>query len=183
MTNMNSLVKRIRNIFPLFYEPEQAVNPKMAAVLVMLFQRDDAIHVLLIKRSEKLRNHPGEISFPGGVYEEKDCNLLTTAIRETQEEVSMSIAESNVFSRLPDVETLTGFTVSPFVALLAELPSYQRSAAEVNAILEAPLEPLLATQQRDNRHEASMDMVIYQHGPHMIWGATARILKQIKMIC
>ena len=183
MTKMNSLVERIGNTYPIFHEPDLVVNPKKAAVLVMLFQRDNAIHVLLIKRSEKLRNHPGEISFPGGVYEEADGNLLNTALRETQEEVSMTIAESNVFSRLPNVETLTGFTVSPFVALLAELPSYKRSPDEVNAVLEAPLEPLLATQQRDNRHEASMDMVIYQHGPHMVWGATARILKRIKMIC
>ncbi|MGV7222419.1 MAG: NUDIX hydrolase [Nitrospinales bacterium] len=183
MKKINSLVERIGNTYPLFHEPELVASPRMAAVLVMLFPVDDAIHIFLIKRSEKLRYHPGEISFPGGVYEKEDGTLLATSLRETQEEVNMAIVESDVFSRLPNVETLTGFTVTPFVAMLDTLPPYDRSPDEVHAVLEAPLEPLLSTQQRDTRHEASMDMVIFQHGPHMIWGATARILKQIKMIC
>ena len=183
MKKINSLVDRIGNTYPLFHEPELVASSRMAAVLVMLFPVDDAIHIFLIKRSENLRNHPGEISFPGGVYEEADDTLMSTALRETKEEVNMAIEESAVFSRLPDVETLTGFTVSPFVAILKELPAYIRNTEEVHAVLEAPLEPLFTTQQKDTRHEASMDMVIFQHGPHMIWGATARILKQIKMIC
>jgi 8-oxo-dGTP pyrophosphatase MutT (NUDIX family) len=183
MNEMNSLVKRIGNAFPLVHERALAATPKMAAVLVMLFPSTDGIHIFLIKRSEQLRNHPGEISFPGGVYEEADGSLLKTALRETQEEVSMTIEESSVFSRLPDVETLTGFTVSPFVAIIENLPPYKRNLDEVHSVLKAPLKPLLSTQQKDTRHEAAMDMVIFQHGQHLIWGATARILKQIKMIC
>jgi len=183
MKKLNSLVERIGNTYPLSHDQELMPNPKMAGVLVMLFPIDDTINIFLIKRSEKLRNHPGEISFPGGVYEEADGNLLNTALRETQEEVSMTVTESAVFSRLPDVKTLTGYTVSPFVAILEESPSYSKNSDEVNEVLKAPLEPLLSTQQRDIRHEASMDMVIFQHGLHMIWGATARILKQIKMFC
>jgi 8-oxo-dGTP pyrophosphatase MutT (NUDIX family) len=183
MKKIHSLIEQIRNTYPLFHEPELVATPSMAAVLVILFPINDTLNVFLIKRSEKLKNHPGEISFPGGVYEDSDGKLMNTALRETQEEVSIIIAESSIFSRLPDVETLTGFTVTPFVAILDVLPPYERSPDEVHSVLEAPLEPLLSTQQRDTRHEASMDMVIFQHGPHMIWGATARILKQIKMIC
>jgi 8-oxo-dGTP pyrophosphatase MutT (NUDIX family) len=183
MMKMNSLVERMGNSYPLFHEPELVTLRQMAAVFVMLFPGDDGIHIFLLKRSEELRNHPGEISFPGGVYEEADGTLMNTALRETKEEVNIAIEESAVFSRLPDVNTLTGFTVSPFVAILNELPSYKRNTDEVHSVLEAPLEPLLSTQQIDARHEASMDMVIFQHGPHIIWGATARILKQIKLIC
>ena len=183
MMNMSSLVARLRKSYPLFHEVEIESHPKMAAVLILLFCINGAVHILLIKRSAGLRNHPGEISFPGGVYDKDDGNLLTTALRETQEELSMNINESSVFSRLPNVQTLTGFTVSPFVAILDTSPIYKRSPDEVAAVLEAPLEPLLATQQRDDRHEASMDMVIFQQGPHTIWGATARMLRLIKMIC
>ena len=117
------------------------------------------------------------------MYEEADGDLLTTALRETQEELDLKIPESSILSRLPDVETLTGFVVSPFVAILENLPVCKLNLDEVEDILEAPLEPLLATQQKDVRHKSSMDMVIFQHGPHRVWGATASILRRISMFC
>ncbi len=181
--NLHFLATRLKSEYPVNHDSGAESHPSLAAVLVMLFPQNDRTHVLLIKRAEGLRNHPGEISFPGGKYDEVDGNLLTTALRETHEELDLAIDESSVLSRLPDVETLTGFVVSPFVAILKNMPPCKRNPAEVEVVLEAPLKPLLATQERDTRHAVEMDMVIFQHGKHRVWGATARILRMISMIC
>ena len=181
--DLNLLATRLKTDYPVVHDTEIKADPSLAAVLVPLFCKEGVVHVLLIKRAGELRNHPGEISFPGGKYDEADGNFLTTALRETREELDLEIDISSVVSRLPDVDTLTGFVVSPFVAILENLPPCKRNPDEVDQILEAPLEPLLATQERDTQHKASMDMVIFQHGPHRIWGATAKILRRISTIC
>ena len=181
--DLNLLATRLKTDYPVVHDTGIKAGPRLAAVMVTLFCKGGVAHVLLIKRAEGLRDHPGEISFPGGKYDAADGNLLTTALRETREELDLQIDMPSVLSRLPDVETLTGFVVSPYVAILKNLPACKSNPAEVDAVLQAPLEALLATQQRDTRHKASMDMVIFQHGPHKVWGATAKILRRISAIC
>lgn len=181
--DLNSLAARLKKDYPVSSDSGEKIPPRMAAVLVPLFRKNGEAHVLLIKRAAGLKNHPGEISFPGGIYEAADGNLLTTALRETQEELDLKVEESSVISNLPRVQTLTGFVISPFAAILENAPSCKINPDEVEEVLEAPLEPLLATQQRDTRHNLLLDMVVFQYGPHRVWGATARILRRISMIC
>lgn len=175
---MSLVLAKLKQEFPVYREPVE-VHPQRAAVLVVLYMRNNKFNVLLIKRARTLKIHAGEISFPGGVFEEKDGDLLTTALRETSEEIGLKVPESGIIARLPMVTTLTEFKVTPFVAMVDNVPELKQNEEEVEEILEAPLAPLLATQHPDSGYNASLEMQVFWHKKHRIWGATANILKQI----
>ena len=180
--NLNALADQLKTEFPL---PESLLvpeNEKSSAVLVMLYPRHRQPHVLLIQRSEDLRRHGGEISFPGGFYEETDSSLLTTALRETREELDLDIPASQVLALLPQVQTLTGFTISPFITILDQLPPYLQNPDEVQKVLEIPLLPLLSTHHREMGYPPKKQMVAYWYLEHRVWGATAKVLHQIRRL-
>lgn len=181
--NLKLLALQLKADYPIFREPVLESHPQLAATMVIFFLKNGKDCVLLLRRAAGLSNHAGEISFPGGIYEEKDGDLLTTAIRETQEEVGLQIEERSVIARLPTVKTLTEFVISPFVTILETLPALKINAGEVEEVLEVSLVSLLATQQRDIGYSPSMEMYEYCHGSNRIWGATARILHRIAAIC
>lgn len=180
--NLSLLTSRLQSDYPVLLEPEIEPHPQTAAVLVLLYTKNARPHVLLIKRAASLPAHAGEIAFPGGVFQPDDESLLTTALRETEEEVGLELAPECILGRLPTVLTLTEFQVSPFVARLDSLPKLKANPEEVDAIIEAPLVPLLSTQQPDIGYRREMDMWVYLHGAHRIWGATARILHQLSVL-
>lgn len=180
--NLDLMTSRLRGDYPVVLEPVVHPHPQTSAVLVLLFQKHQRPHVLLIRRSANLRSHPGEISFPGGVYQAEDENLLHTALRETQEEVGLELEPDQIVSRLPTVTTLTEFVVSPFAARLDELPPLVPNAREVAEILQVPVAPLLTTLAPDVGYRRDMDMWVLHHGPHRIWGATARILRYLELL-
>ena len=179
--NLSSLTNTLLEQYPVIPQP-MADHPQNAAVLVILYPVGIQVNVLLIKRASHLRIHAGEISFPGGGYETEDHSLLATSLRETREEVEIEIEESQVIACLPQVMTLTGFQVTPFLALLDGLPSYQKNTEEVAEVLEVPLVPLLATHHRDVGYPPAMNMVAYWHRHNRVWGATAQILHHIGQV-
>jgi len=119
------------------------------------------------------------VSFPGGVFEEQDDDLLTTALRETEEELAIQVEPENVLGRLPVVNTRLGFEITPFVSVLPAAPEYEPAEHEVGEVLEIPFTSLLSTQQRDVGSKPSEEGVMYWFQHHRIWGASAKILKQI----
>jgi 8-oxo-dGTP pyrophosphatase MutT (NUDIX family) len=155
----------------------------LAGVLVALYPKRDKSHVLLIKRSDRLKSHAGEIAFPGGMYQAEDGNLLQTALRETGEELRLDVPECLVVGQLSPVTTLTGFRITPFVAILPSVVHYQNDPDEVESVLEVPLAPLLATQQREAGRKLADEMYEFFFQQHRVWGATARILHQIAGLC
>lgn len=169
----------LKNNFPVVREPV-ALHAQRAAVLVILFSKNSKTHVLMTKRSLNLKVHAGEISFPGGVMEADDEYLMNTALRETMEEVGLDIDPSQVIGCLPKVQTLTGFEITPYVAILQSLPDLTISEDEVHEVLEMPLTALLSTQQRDVGFKPAEKMVVYWFHCHRIWGASAKILRQIE---
>lgn len=172
-------MSRLVSEHPVEIENSVTPHPQLAAVLVTLFHKSGKPHVLLIRRSGNLRSHAGEISFPGGVYENADESLLNTALRETHEEVGLELQEENVVGRLPTVFTLTEFNVSPFLTFQVSLPRLKPNPGEVDEIIEAPLAPLFSTMQRDVGFRPEQDMWECWFREHRIWGATARILRHI----
>ncbi len=180
--DLNLLANKLKAEYPLPESPPLLDNKKSSAVLVILYTRHRQPHVLLIQRSDKLRLHSGEISFPGGFHEEQDGTLLTTALRETQEELDLNLASSQVLGLLSQVQTLTGFTISPFTTILDRLPRYQKNPSEVQKVLEIPLLPLLSTHHREMGYSPQKQMVAYWHMEHRVWGATAKILHQIRSL-
>ena len=157
-------------------------DEKSSAVLAVLYPHLRQPHVLLIHRSDHLRQHPGQISFPGGMYEAGDTGLLATALRETREELDLDIPESRVLGLLPTVQTLTGFTIFPFITILNERPATRKNPNEVQAVLEMPLLPLLSTHHREMGYPPQKQMVAYWHLEHRVWGATAKVLHRIRSL-
>ncbi len=152
---------------------------KLASVLVVIYGKEPKI--LMTKKSEILQIHAGEISFPGGKWEKHDANLLDTALRETKEEINLEISPQLVVGQLKPVRTLnSGFTITPFVAVVDNLPKLKDNF-EVESILHIPLESFLKTLEDDTdpNHHSIQEMYIFKFDEYIVWGASARILKQI----
>tara|TARA_B100001123_G_C15273849_1_gene1011362 strand:- start:945 stop:1496 length:552 start_codon:yes stop_codon:yes gene_type:complete len=178
--NLFLIKTKLKNEFPIIpqtFEP----HPQKAAVLVILYPKHNATHVLMTKRALHLNSHPGEIGFPGGVYEEdEDENLLATALRETNEEIGVQVESSKVIAQLPLVNTRFGFEITPFVCIFSETPVFKPEKDEVEEILEIPYNSLLATQERDLGFNPEQNMATYWFKHHRIWGASAKILQNIQ---
>jgi 8-oxo-dGTP pyrophosphatase MutT (NUDIX family) len=155
---------------------------KTAAVLIIIHCKYRIPHLLLTKRSSNLKSHTGEISFPGGHYcPAQDSNLLDTALRETKEEVGISIRAQDILGKLEPVCTLTSnYTIVPYITLQKNIPPPKIFATEVECIIDLPLEETLKTFQPDIEHyHYSQEVYKFTFKQVVIWGATARILKQL----
>jgi 8-oxo-dGTP pyrophosphatase MutT (NUDIX family) len=153
-----------------------------AAVLVPLFQKDGNCHLLFTKRSEEVKYHKGEISFPGGVVDEEDRELINTALREAHEEIGLKESDIQIIGVLDDIVTITEFIVTPIVGLFPYPYPFKVSEVEIAELIEVPLASLLEKDcfsEREIFRGGQKEFVYaYQYGNHIIWGATARILKQ-----
>jgi len=153
-----------------------------AAVLVPLFKKEEECHLLFTKRSDEVKYHKGEISFPGGMVDENDKELIGTALREAHEEIGLKESDIQVIGLLDDIVTITEFIVTPIVGVFSYPYPFKVSEVEIAELIEVPLSFLLSkdclserTIFRGGRNEV---VYAYQYGEHIIWGATARILKQ-----
>lgn len=165
---------------------EKLINAAMlrslrpASVLVPVLRRPAGLQVLLTRRSENLRSHKGQISFPGGHREETDHSAAAAALREAEEEVGIPPAEVEVIGYLDDYPTLTGFLVTPVIGLVSNLPSIRPCAREVAEVFEMPLEIAIRRSSFERKFltQGGMNVPFFEliHGPHRIWGATAGML-------
>ncbi len=154
----------------------------VAAVLVPLFKIDGRRHVLLTKRSDAVEHHKGEISFPGGKMDPDDPDLLSCALRETSEEVGIAPTDVRIIGELDDFYTVaTRYIVAPFVGVIPYPYDFLPSRREIAGLLSVPLEvffePAYKTEDTWVFQGRSVPMVSYHWEGHVIWGATARILK------
>ena len=119
---------------------------------MLVYPKEGEPHLLLNKRSESVEDHKGEVSFPGGRMDEGDGSLLDTALREAHEEVGVRPGDVRVLRRLEDVETSTGYRVSPFLGTIHEGYPFVVSTVEVAELVEVPVAALarrLDDQGRD----------------------------------
>jgi 8-oxo-dGTP pyrophosphatase MutT (NUDIX family) len=178
-----SLLQQIRNFLAGYQPVRLAVDETTpAAVLLLLYEKEGEPHILLTRRTNYVEHHKGETSFPGGAFDAEDGDLLTTALRETEEEIGVRPQDVEVLGRLDDIVTITDFLVSPFVGALHS-PDYPfvANAHEVAELVEVPLRHLLDERNLEQSMGPLRDRVVpiltYSYGDHRIWGATARILK------
>jgi len=154
-------------------------HTKLAAVLIVIYGKEPTI--IMTERPKTMNHHAGEISFPGGTWTQRDNDLLTTAIRETKEEMNLDISRQQIIGQIRPVTTLnSGFTIMPFICILDEIPKLIPNS-EIETILHIPFVPLLNTieDDLDPLHKSIQEMYAFRYQHHLIWGASARMLKQM----
>ena len=175
------LLEKIKSVLSTSLDPFPKIdeNNRIASVLILIYGSEPK--VLMTKKSHILKIHAGEIAFPGGKHDTEDKDLIETALREAREEVNLSIRNEHVIGQLKPVTTLNSkFTIYPFVAVVNLLPRLKDNL-EVETILNIPLFPLLKTMSNDMDpiHQLIEEMYTFTYQNHLIWGASARMLKQI----
>ena len=158
-----------------------------SAVLVPIYHKQGQYYILLTKRTETVKDHKGQISFPGGAYEAEDRTLVNTALRECAEEIGLTADRIEVLGQLDDTLTHTSnYIISPFVALIRWPYQFNIDQREIEEIIEVPIMALLEKNcQREKTEildgEAITSYFYHYHGK-IIWGATAKILNQFLAI-
>ena len=153
---------------------------RLASVLVIIYGDDP--FVIMTEKPQDMKFHAGEISFPGGKLDDSDSDLLETALRETSEEIGLTITRDQVVGQLEPVVTLnSGFLILPFVSIVDKIPTLSANC-EVEKIFRIPLESFLktGTQDPDPTHNIIQEMYVFEYQNQIVWGASARILKQIQ---
>jgi 8-oxo-dGTP pyrophosphatase MutT (NUDIX family) len=154
--------------------------PLHAAVLIPVIRRGQDSSILLTRRASQLRNHAGQISFPGGRLEASDADPVAAALRETSEEIGVESRFVEPLGFLPDHLVLTGFRITPVVALLHPGYELRLDSAEVDEVFEVPLGVIMnRSRYLPNRRQLrGFEVLTYDlpFGDHQIWGATAGML-------
>lgn len=154
-----------------------------AAVLFPLVGRDSGYQVLLTQRTAHLRDHPGQVSFPGGRVEEEDASPWHTALRESREEIGLDASRVNLLGYLPEYRTATGFRITPVVAEVFPPLLLHPDPFEVAEIFEVPLDYLLDPanyQLRAMHYRGALRRYhAVPYGDYFIWGATAGMIHSL----
>ncbi len=157
--------------------PNGTLTP--AAVLIGI--RAQTQTVILTKRAARLKHHPGQIAFPGGKQDATDATLIDAALREAHEEIGLPADLVDVLGELPPHQTVTGYQVTPVLAMITGHYDIVAEAGEVSEVFEVPLAHVLDTAmyRTEGRRWQGRKRLYYAvpHGPYYIWGATARILR------
>lgn len=154
-----------------------------AGVLIPLIERaEDVLSVLLTQRAADLKQHAGQVSFPGGRMESGDADIAATALREAHEEVGIATEHVSVIGYLDPMPTITGYAVTPVVGLVDASTNISVDTTEVEYAFEVPLPFLLDKRNRQLKerdvHGKRIAMVEFNYDGQRIWGATAFIILQ-----
>lgn len=153
----------------------------LSSVLIIIHFTDCKPKIILTKRSSLLKHHRNEISFPGGTFKETDMSLLNTALRETKEEIGLNIHSNEIVGSFHTVRTLTSnFVIIPFVTFQDNLRKTKILIDEVSEVLDIPIFDLFNSLNNNFNYKNFSDSYAFRYNSEIIWGATARILKQIR---
>jgi 8-oxo-dGTP pyrophosphatase MutT (NUDIX family) len=157
---------------------------KPSAVLIPLYQKRGHDYIVFIRRTETVKSHKGQISFPGGARDVHDRTLLHTAIRESREEIGLHTKDIEVIGELDDeITTTSNYVVTPFVAMIPWPYRFKKNEDEVAEIMEVPIKVLLEKgclkSNTETLNGKPIDSYTYYYQGKVIWGATARILKKL----
>ncbi len=170
----NNITDRVKSI--------AKVNKRIpSAVLIVIHFTYGEPRVILCKRSSRVSNHAGQISFPGGIYKDEDNDLLGTALRECKEEIGLDVNREHVIGYMDTVNTFSSnFIILPFIAILDYIRTFKPNS-EVDEVIDAPLHELLTNMYEDKEHyNYATDAYKFVYKGYTVWGATARILKALR---
>ena len=163
--------------------------PKKSAVLLLFNPFSEELSIILTKRSSRLKVHRGQVSFPGGRVDANDKDSIATALRETDEEIGISLDNITVIGELSNLFIPpTHFDVMPIVGVLREKPKYKINPDEVETVVEVPLSKLLDVKNTKRKVFYTSSSGVDRTAPYYdvmgleIWGATAMILSEL-LVC
>lgn len=161
-------------------------TPQLAAVLILIYPKDNHSHFVCIKRNAYPGVHSAQISFPGGKCDTQDANLCATALRETYEEVGIPESKIKVLRPLSELYIPpSNFLVTPYLAMSETPITFSPNPAEVQRVLEIPIDMILnekhwISQKIKTSYAVSIDVPGWQIDGEFIWGATAMMLSEVK---
>ena len=158
-------------------------NYSRAAVLVPLVETDSSLQLLFTMRTNSVETHKGQISFPGGMVEKDDNDLIHTAVREAEEEIGLPSSAIEIVGMLDDMATPTGFIITPVVGTIRQLPPLAPNPDEVEEVFQVPLAFFLEKENgRSEQRELKgkmREIWFYEHEGKTIWGVTAFIIRSL----
>ena len=160
--------------------PAPAPGLVPAGVLVPVFVKAGELHLLFTQRTLTVRDHRGQVSFPGGVRDPGDPDLLATALRETEEEIGLDPGAVEVLGGLKPVATITGYAITAFVGLIPHPYEFRPNPREVERLLWLPLEGFIPPERWSSGtyhfQGRTTRVCCWRLNQEVVWGATARIL-------
>ena len=163
-------------------------NPRIAAVMMLFYPKNDETHLVLIVRNAYNGVHSSQIAFPGGKYEISDINFEETALRETEEEVGVSLEKMEIIKKFTPVYIPpSNFLVHPFLGIAKEELSFYPDIREVADIIELPLSVFLDDKiiiETTLSTSYAVDILVpaFNIQNHIVWGATAMILSELREV-
>jgi 8-oxo-dGTP pyrophosphatase MutT (NUDIX family) len=156
---------------------------RTASVLVPVICEADDVRLLFTRRTELVETHKGQVSFPGGMMDADDADVIRTALREAWEEVGIPDSAVRVLGMLDDLATPTGFVITPVVGILERPPQLSPNKDEVAEVFQVPLlvfaDPANGRTEMREFRGTSHEVWFYEQAGHTIWGATAMIVRSL----
>jgi len=181
---MRAMKQRLRQVLSLRQKQHVTATGRVpAAVLLPIYYKQRQYYILFTKRTETVKEHKGQICFPGGAYQEGDGMLVNTALRECAEEIGLIADEVEVLGELDDTVTVaSGYIISPFVGLIPWPHTLKVDPREAEETIEVPISALLdkgcLREETKIIDGEAVTSYFYHYQGRVIWGATARILNQ-----
>jgi 8-oxo-dGTP pyrophosphatase MutT (NUDIX family) len=154
-----------------------------SAVLIPIVKTENGLQLLFTKRSETVEHHKGQISFPGGAADESDISLTDTALRESFEEIGLTRSAISIVGVMDDIQTPSGFVVTPIVGFIERLPPLRINTEEVAQVIYIPLTVFFDDTLRHSfikeRDGIKVKVYSYDVWEEPVWGATAFFVKQL----
>lgn len=164
------------------------IKPRSAGVMMLFYPKSDQTHLVLIVRNSYEGVHSSQIAFPGGKYEKEDLNLEQTALRETYEEIGVKPENIEVIKAFTQLYIPpSNFMVHPFLGICYEEIIFYLDSKEVASIIELPFstflsESIVVSATMSTSYAKSIDVPVFKIDEHVVWGATAMMLSELKMV-
>lgn len=165
-----------------------AKKPRIAAVMMLLYPKNEKTHLVLIVRNAYNGVHSSQIAFPGGKYETTDSDFAATALRETNEEIGITPEKIEVIKQFtPMYIPPSNFLVHPFLGISSEELSFYPDAREVADIIELPLsvflnDEIIIETILSTSYAANISVPAFNIQNHLVWGATAMMLSELREV-
>lgn len=173
--------KIVPNLVDIDYYSLTPTDFKLSSILIIIHFTDSTPKIILTKRSSNLKYHRDEISFPGGKFQITDSSLLHTALRETKEEIGLYFTPAQIKGSLKAVRTLTSnFTIIPYITFQERIHKPKILSDEVSSILNIEIFDLFESLSSNFSYKNFSNSFLFKYDNEIIWGATARILKQLR---